>query len=258
MSNQRPRRVGIGMKPRQSVETQGISPEDRIEEPDQVSESGVQTEVPEEVEAEVIAENSEGGDHKTSSLQNLDSETNEEAPKGEKEGVVAQNPVFDPPPAVPQEAFDNLAALVAQSEEVTGAEPMFTMQPIPGREFSDLGGPTLEQLATSVLNDGKGSAFSQGKQYAISIDHASNEDRTCAAVIRMGENGTPDELVEMMNLKPLGELPNGEYRATVRVGEGYIEGIKSQAEADGVSLEDWLTQQLQERLEQWFFAAGAR
>jgi hypothetical protein len=50
----------------------------------------------------------------------------------------------------------------------------------------------------------------------------------------------------------IGELPTGEYRHTVRILEGYIEGIKTQADADDLSLEDWLTRELGQALEARF------
>ena len=56
----------------------------------------------------------------------------------------------------------------------------------------------------------------------------------------------------------LGELPNGDYRATVRIAEVYAEGCRQQAEADGVSLEDWLSGHLGSYLEAWWGSAGAR
>ena len=56
----------------------------------------------------------------------------------------------------------------------------------------------------------------------------------------------------------MGQLATGEYRHTVRIAEGYVEGAKQQAEADGVSLEDWLTSQLNAYLEQFWFAQGPK
>ena len=96
------------------------------------------------------------------------------------------------------------------------------------------------------------------KQYAIGVDAGIGEEHGAAVVIRLGENGAPDESVEELGLTTLGELPTGEYRATVRIAEGYTEGAKQQAESDGVSLEDWLTIQLNAYLEQWWFANGPR
>ena len=59
-------------------------------------------------------------------------------------------------------------------------------------------------------------------------------------------------------LSDLGELSNGEFRATVRIREGYIEGIRQQAAADNMELEDWLTMRFADYIEQWFFAAGSK
>ena len=255
MTKQRPRRVGLGMKPREYSGTQGVSNHAEEKHLGYVSTTPSvavgREEAPIEGEIEAVSGIAEGGNHDFSSRQNSDStgpEVGEEvsiSPKAvESAPIVARNEFSEPLPAVSQEAFDSLAAMMKASENLTGADPQFTVKPIPGREYSNLMGPTEEQLARAIYYEGKSDG---GKEIRSSI------------IYEMGVDvATGSERVVTNKVTPLGELPNGEYRSTVRVGEGYIEGIKAQAEADGQSLEDWLTFQLQERLEQWFFAAGAR
>lgn len=52
----------------------------------------------------------------------------------------------------------------------------------------------------------------------------------------------------------LGQQPDGSYKLVVAVPEGYIEGVKSQAELDNMTPEDWVSQKLAEYFEQWWFA----
>jgi hypothetical protein len=266
------------MKPREGAES-AISAD--------LSTTEVQPEVPQEAASEAVLGECGGAPLELSPVQNLESEPQEDASEVESEAIVARLPLLDPIPAVPQEAFDTLAALVKQSEKATGVEEVqFTVKPIPGREFSNFGGPTEEQLARSVYYEGKEqpevdkvTLFQKNldgqyvempgmpsgyyvKGYYVKFDAISSTIQFRQPEI-MGQEHVPAvdktyvHLTENGAIK-LGELPNGEYRATVRVAEGYIEGIKAQAEADNQSLEDWLTAQLQERLEQWFFAAGSR
>jgi len=52
----------------------------------------------------------------------------------------------------------------------------------------------------------------------------------------------------------LGEQPDGTYKLVVTVPEGYIGGIETQAEADGVSLERWVSDRLEEVFQSWWSA----
>jgi hypothetical protein len=198
----------------------------------EVSADVVQQEVPEKAVSEVVVGEPEGGGLDLSPVQILDSEYAEVGEMVGKEATVAELQAFEPQSCGPAiqvdpETANALDAMIAASKEERMAE-----------------------VTRSIMED--------GKQYAIGIDRGNGEDKSVAAIIKMGEDGAPDELIEILDMPNMGQLPNGEYRATVRVPEGYIEGIKAQAEADNQSLEDWLSFQLQERLEQWFFAVGAK
>ena len=245
MSKKRPRRVGLGMKPRKDVAVQGVEPLHPPVAAVEVSGTAVQPEVPLEAVPEGVEGEQKGGRQELTGVQILDPEPEMEVVLGENEPIVAQNPVLEPPPAVPQTVFDDLNRMMEESRRVTGADPQFTANMITFEEAAKMGLPPVEGA------DG----------YVIGIDVGIGKSRTEIDPRNYyqipAEDKTQVKLTETGAIK-LGELPNGEYRATVRVGEGYIEGIKAQAEADGQSLEDWLTFQLQERLEQWFFAKGSR
>jgi hypothetical protein len=284
------------MQPRQGVEVPKESPTE-------VSGVEVQPEVPKEAVLEGVGGDSDGGALETKGVQNLESKPQVGAEEVKTEPIVAQPSGFEPVPAVPQEAFDTLAAMMKASEVLTGAQTVAVemAQPFSGegeakpvlvtrenglvvgfqpiseegktkpelaaddpRNFAGIETTrmiTFEEAAKMGLPPvevADGYSIFHGRQYAIGIDKGIGEDHGAAAVIRMGENGAPDELVETLGLTTLGELPTGEYRATVRLAEGYVEGAKQQAEADGISLEDWLTLQLNAYLEQWWMAPGPR
>ena len=268
----RPRRVGFGMKPREGVEAPKESPTE-------VSAVEVQPEGLVEAVLEGVDGDSEGEGLALESVQNLESKPPEEeiaAENPENEPIVAQTSSFEPVPAVSQEAFDTLEAMMKQSEVLTGTDLKFTAKPIPGREFSDGMSPEqMRNLERSVYEDGKHTfvdvAGVDGVRKVLSLDEAAKmglplvDGADTYVIYRdgVGEMWKSDgkivsKIGEELNLNPVGELPTGEYRATVRLAEGYVEGAKQQAEADGISLEDWLTLQLNAYLEQWWMAPGPR
>lgn len=51
----------------------------------------------------------------------------------------------------------------------------------------------------------------------------------------------------------LGQQPNGTFKLAVAVPEGYIEGIKLQAQLDNMTTEEWVSFRLGEYLESWFY-----
>jgi len=214
MGKQRPRRIGLGMKPREVSATAG------------------QTEGLKEVEMEVVLGEPEGGDHKLSPVQNLESQPAEEA----EEPIVAQMPVFEPPPAVPQEVLDTLADLMKKSQELTGATA-----------------ERLDKLVEMVREERRGRPYPEDDGSKPSIAEIEKAIES-GAKVEMAPNGD----VTIQPAAPLGELPNGEYRSTVRIAEWCVEGVKGQAEADGISVEDWLTLRLTEHLEQWWAMPAAQ
>ena len=256
MTKQRPRRVGLGMKPRENtVNIQPSAQADTVAPEVEVSADAVQPEASEEVELEQVLGESEGTPLGLSSLQNLDSQPQEEKLEVENTPIVAQEAVFEPFPAVPQEAFDTLEDLMKKSEEVSGAGPQFTVKPIPGREYSDLTPTTEAALARSVYQDGK----SEPEVDKVTVYRRTPDEQYFE--VSGGYDITFDAVnsaVQIRQPEIMGQLPNGDYRATVRIAEVYVEGCKQQAESDGISLEDWLTGHLGSYLENWWGAPGAR
>jgi hypothetical protein len=215
--------------------------------PREVSAGVVQPEVPKEAVSEVVVGEPEGDHLDLKAEPVIDAEFAEVGEEVEKEPTVAEMQVLDLIPAVPQEAFDTLADLMKKSEEIAGVE---IAQPFSGE------GEGMPILVTR--KDGLVVGFQP-----IPEDGKAPNPVTIAYIEKSIDEGKRVEIepggdVRIMPAVHCGELPNGEYRATVRLPEGYVEGIKAQAEADNQSLEDWLSFQLQERLEQWFFAAGAK
>jgi hypothetical protein len=263
MTKQKKRRIGLGMEARNgSVPQVGV-----------LSTESAHEVVAEEAEMEVVLGGRETPPLELTGVQNLESEATDAGGVTGGDTIVAQNDDSDRLPEPTAAGEDLLAAMLKES--ASEIVPQFNVKPIPGREFSNFGGPTEEQLARSIYEDGKTDprefagmetvrmvtveeADKWKKSYGIGIDIGMGEDRSSAAVVRLGENGAADELVAMLDLKPIGPLPNGEYRATVRIAEVYAEGCRQQAEADGISLEDWLTGHLGSYLENWWGAPGAR
>jgi hypothetical protein len=54
----------------------------------------------------------------------------------------------------------------------------------------------------------------------------------------------------------IGQQPDGTFKLVVTIAEGYFEGIKSQAESDGVTPEEWVSTRLGDYMEQWWFGRG--
>jgi hypothetical protein len=274
MANQKNRRIGMGMSLRKSATTTG-----ELEIPAVLAKESVSlTEGHEEVAKEAVEEGvigePQGGNLESVFPGNGETKTVEAAAPGENEPIVAQSDDFDRLPEPTEAGEDLLAEMLKKSEVATGAGPQFTVKPIPGREFSNFGGPTEEQLARSVYEEGK----TDPRDFAgiettrmITFEEAAQmglppvEGADGYVIYRDGhgemwksDGKSVSRIGEILDLKPLGELPNGEYRATVRIAEWCVEGVKGQAEADGISVEDWLTLRLTEYLEQWWAAPAAR
>lgn len=215
------------MKPRENaVNTQPFAQADTVAPEVEVSAIVVQPEVPEEAEMEVILEESEGTPLGLSPGQNLESQPHEEVPQVENGPIVAQTPLLD-----------SLAAMLRDSK----GEPV---EPI---SFDGL-----------LTNDGAadaGKAIYEGVQRAERPTIAEIED----ALGRQGSEGVELKPNGEVVIRPsLGEQDNGEYNLVVSIREGYIEGIKQQAESDNQTPEEWVSVKLAEYLEQWWFANGQR
>jgi hypothetical protein len=181
----------------------------------------------------------------------------------------------------PSEAGNELLEALSQS-----GEPQFTVKPIPGREFADLGGPTLEQMARSIYEDGRtqapvdletamevGTGTTQELQppcggvpmgsaaggYAIGVDYGLGSDKGAMAVIKRGDGlAVPDELLATFGIASIGPQPDGSEKFIVTVQEGYTEAVRQWAEADGVPVERWLSDRLYEYISTYGAPAQGR
>lgn len=219
--SQKARRIGMGMKPRAQEEASLPTTEGHEELPS----DPIQEHVPAAVG---------GGD-----LESVSAEQPEEVsePEAEKEPELHATEV----PAAPEEAFDALAAVMKASEGASGAEPQVDRIDIyrqtPDHEYILQQSAEIDRLAEKMLPE-----MMEGLEKIVPI---------C-------EDSAEFELKCGLQAFAMGILPTGEYRHTVRIAESYVEGAKQQAEADGVSLEDWLTIQLHAYLEQYWWANGQK
>jgi hypothetical protein len=221
------------MQPRQGVEVQEVVKESPTAA--EVSAVEVQPEGPVEVVLEGAEGNSAGGALETKGVQNLESQPQEEeiaAENPENEPIVAQTVDFEPVPAVSQEAIDTLAAIMKESEVLTGAQTVAVemAQPFSGEGEAK---PVLVTRENGLVvgfqpvsEDGKAKPMTDG-------------GREIRSSVIFGPQ--------------MGILPSGDTRSTVLVREGYWEGVVSAAAADGISIEEYLTRELGERLEDTFF-----
>src|SRR5208337_732070 len=95
MTKKRARRVGFGMQPRQPVGDVDVNETTHPVDGEKVSAQEVQQEAQVEAVPEVVEGERKGSPLDLSSLQNLDSEPQEEAPTAEIEPIVAQNEVLE-------------------------------------------------------------------------------------------------------------------------------------------------------------------
>jgi hypothetical protein len=215
-----------------------------------LSTTAVQDEVPIESVSEASVVDPEGGYLELTGVQNLESETPVEAEGVETEHFVALKDGFEAVAAFQGGIIDDLNKMLEESKRVTAEEELqFTVKPIPGREFSNgISSDQMRQLERSVYEDGKSPTLDvEAVQKAWGEVTFANAPGGYAIKFAAERNAVQFFQPEM------GQLPNGEYRATVRLPEGYWEGVKSAAEADHVSVEDWLTNELAQRLEDTFF-----
>jgi hypothetical protein len=226
------------MQPRQGVEVPKESPAE-------VSGVEVQPEVPKEAVLEGVGGDSEGEGLALESVQNLES-------KPQKEVDAAENPENGVIVAQTGDSASLEEQLQRSAEggvpaELAGLEPT-TWPTYGGIER----GPAPADINKTLPLDGEGETL--------------EVDKINVKVYRK----TPDgEYVEMPGAEdwlasnapgsrlsyhpPMGPLSSGDTRSTVLVREGYWEGVESAAKADGVSVEEWLTRELGERLEDTFF-----
>ena len=233
---QRKRQIGKGMKARG---TKRVKPQKEVKEvTEQSTTEGQQIPVPEAV-LEVEEGNKTPGnlepENGEKSLQNLEN----------SEAIVAHD--------------DGLEA--ALKESGASEEPQFTAQPIPGREFSDLMWPSLDQIARAIYENGKPQA-GVDLETAMAVGTGTVKDlQPLRNESSIGSRPTIADLEEAINekrrveVKPnggveigprIGLQPDGSYGVVVTIQEGYWEAVQQWAEADGLLVERWLSDRLYE------------
>ena len=226
------------MQPRQGVEVQEVVKESPTAA--EVSAVEVQPEGPVEVVLESAEGNSAGGALETKGVQNLESKPQEAeiaAENPENEPIVAQTVDFEPVPAVSRQAIDTLAACIEESKAASGAP----LAPDDPRNFT----------ANSLLCEDDEAAGSEVDKVTVYRKTPDGEYVEMPGAEDWLASNAPGSRLSYH--PPMGPLSSGDTRSTVLVREGYWEGVESAAKADGVSVEEWLTRELGERLEDTFF-----
>jgi len=247
------RRIGTGMKPRGKKQ---VKPQ---KEKNSMTEQST-TEGHETLLQGAVLDPQEGNE----TPGNLEPENGENGPQNleEKEPMVAQD-----------------AGLEAALEESAAAvdEPQFKTQPIPGREFSDLGVPTEEELARSVFEDGKtqapadlkGSSELKNQADVVIEDGKVTKSRDSQPLI-VAKGSIDREKLEEIRSNPgqisftpsgVGLQPDGSLKVILTIQEGQVESVKSYAESDGtggVSVEQWVSERFFEFLEAYGAPAQRR
>lgn len=233
MTKQKKRLVGMGMKPRSTAVNTAVSTEQEAPVQEvEVSKNSGQPEVVSETVQVWSDEKPNGGSLDLKPVQNLELAEGVISEVTGGDTVVAQKPVFEDVPLVTKSVLDDLEKMMAESKEAAGAET----------EKNEDKEKKLDAIVELIREEQRPRPYPEADGIPL-------EDHTWPTY------GGIDRKKYAIGAE-LGELPNGEYRATVKIAEGYVEGVKQQSEADNMTMEEWLSLQLNERLEQWWGMPG--
>lgn len=144
-----------------------------------------------------------------------------------------QGTIFmEPSPQVPSEAFEELAKIMANSADASGAMMVYDS---PQSQHGGMRPATAEERET--------------------VNRLTEHTRP--PIVKSLEK-IEQEIEEFAKQHSLGEQPNGTYKLVVTLEEGYIEPVRQWAESDGVTVEKWVTNLIQTYLESWSQAAKGR
>ena len=273
------RRLGMGMKPRDEAPTAEGQPEpvsDPIQEQILAAVEGGDLESVSAADEQTAAEAEP--EEKIDASEELQATQVEEPPFSLAESLddmlkASGGPTFTPQPIPGRQFMDGLTE--AQAEELNrsvfedGKAPVQNLDPADDPAVMD----QLVEKMTPILAEGIAgeSKHDEGINPRTFIKPPTGEEIRDSGGVEMVRLMSREEVERrypayvldkdgsVRRLEPqMGELPSGEYRHTVRIAESYVEGAKQQAEADNMTLEDWLSLQLNTYLEQWWFAAGPK
>ena len=210
--NDKKRRIGHSMKPREAVDSTAIDSQEPENTPDLGSAEGSESVVP--LEGELVD-------------------------LGEKEAENVENDEIAQPRS---EVANEVETPSKEVEKEENAQPssLEEMLAASALTYDDITEVTLQNLASERKP--------QHFQVLKEIDPH-------PFVFKDGVRGLrPGDIIETIPL--LGQQPDGSYKLVVAIPEGYIEGVKTQAELDNMTPEEWVSFRLAEYFEQWWFAQG--
>lgn len=261
MNDQKKRKLGQGMKPRGTNET-GAEPEDEVS-----ADAGQQE--PENDTIQEVEEDAVGGGR-------LEPETTEKEAETQTPEKVASDGEKDPDSA-PTEAetqpsgLEEMLRLSATNDPIViglsqGFTPDSTVDEVFGgpvtisapKSVQTLESPEVDRVDVYRELPGEPRTYVKIKDaepFEIipdrQIDAAVAIIETPAGGYVFGiDTASESTLPESFSL---GQQPNGTFGLVISVPEGYIEGIKLQAQLDNMTTEEWVSFRLGEYLESWFY-----
>ena len=189
------------------------------------------------------------GSQQTRGVEALPNEKPVASNEGQEEGV--KDPVSEPADRV-QEGGGLLEEISTISDKTAENEKM------PSVAVS--GGQSLDEMLAQSKQE---NPVMGGLRRATPEEEEAFRQQT---VIRTVRPFTAEELATLDDLpagkitlrSELGEQPDGSFNVILRLEEGYIEAVRQWAEAEGLSVEEWVARQFSHYLETWGQPAKSR
>lgn len=249
MNDSRKRKLGQSMKPRGTNET-GAEPEDEVsadagqQDPENTPEPEVEEDAvgggrlePETVEKEAETQTFEKVANEVEKGADLAPTEAETQPSTLEEQLAASIHLEGLVPADTPGAYEGIERTPVDYDDITKV----TLQNLEPQDLRNFGG--METVRLIPMDEARRLyppiVFDTSK---ISLDDFAKMDASPGAKITY----TPI-------LSSLGQQPNGTFGLVVSIPEGYIEGIKLQAQLDNMTTEEWVSFRLGEYLESWFY-----
>lgn len=262
MNDQKKRKLGQGMKPRGTNET-GADPEDEVS-----ADAGQQD--PENDTIQEVEEDAVGGGRLESETVEKEAETQtfekvasevekgadsapteaETQPSTLEEQLAASIHLDGLVPADTPGAYEGIERAPVDYDDITKVTLQNLESPKPGTYGAIERNPEMEAKLNEHYTAALKAAWPK-MQPDRQIDAAVAIIETPAGGYVFGiDTASESSLPESFSL---GQQPNGTFGLVISVPEGYIEGIKLQAQLDNMTTEEWVSFRLGEYLESWFY-----